>query len=56
MINAVYYLLQKHKVPFRCIPCLEKWLLQDNRSPLAEQWHKDLDKKSIGLPSRLGIK
>lgn len=32
--------VRKHRVPVGAIPCLEKWLFGEERSALAESWHR----------------
>ena len=33
------FTFQKHRVPVQAILCLEKWLFQEERCQLADQWH-----------------
>ena len=49
-----YVHLQKHRVPVQAIPCLEKWLFQEDKSELAEKWHAIAGDRR-GLLIKLGL-
>lgn len=44
--------IKKHRIPVHSIPCLEQWLFQKERTPLAQKWHEDAGNK-LGLLVKL---
>ena len=48
-----FFIFQKHRIPVHSIPCLEQWLFQKERTPLAQKWHEDAGNK-LGLLVKLG--